>query len=194
MLLSSHSVVSDSLQPMDCSTLGFPVFHYLPEFIPTHSMLHWIGDAIQPLLPFSPPALNLSLYQFFFPVSWLFASGDQRIGASPSASVLPMNIQDWFPLRLTSLSSLLSKGLSRVFFSTTIWKHQFLTPSLLYGSCTSISDCWKKKYFDSIDLCILKSRDVSWCTCRSVRAFLLRRNWLIISWLQSLSIVILEPK
>ena len=144
MLLSSHSVVSDSLQPTDCSILGFPVFHYLPEFIPAHSVLHWIGDAIQPLLPFSPPALNLSLHQSFFLVSWLFTSGDQRIGASASASVLPMNIQDWFPLGLTNLISLLSKWLSRVFFSMTIWKHQFLTLSLLYGSCTSICDYWEK--------------------------------------------------
>ena len=53
-----------------------------------------------------------------FPVSWLFASGGQSIGASASASVLPMNIQDWFSLGLTGLISLLSKGLSKVFSST----------------------------------------------------------------------------
>ena len=64
------------------------------------------------------------------PVSWLFISGGQSFGAS--ASVLPMNIQDWFPLGLTSLISLLFKGLLRVFSSTTIWKHQFFgaQPSL----------------------------------------------------------------
>ena len=60
-----------------------------------------------------------------FPMSRLFASGGQRIGASASAPVLPMNIQDWFLLVLTGLISLLSKGLSRVFSSTTVWKHQF---------------------------------------------------------------------
>ena len=60
-----------------------------------------------------------------FPTSRLFASGSQSIGASASASVLPVNIQDWFPSRLTGLISLLSKGFSRVFSSTTIWKHQF---------------------------------------------------------------------
>ena len=67
-----------------------------------------------------------------FPTSQLFASGGQSIGASASASVLPMNIQDWFPLELTGLISLQSKGLSRVFFNTTIWKHQFFCtqPSL----------------------------------------------------------------
>ena len=69
-----------------------------------------------------------------FPVSQLFASGGQSIGAS--ASVLPMNIQDWFPLGLTGLISLLSKGLSSVFSSTTIWKRQFFSaqPSLWSNS------------------------------------------------------------
>ena len=57
-------------------------------------------------------------------MSWVFTSGDQSIGASASASVLPMNIQGWFPLGSTGLISLLTKGLSRV-FSSTIWKHQF---------------------------------------------------------------------
>ena len=58
-----------------------------------------------------------------FPMSQLFTLGGQSIGAS--ASVLPMNVQGWFPLGLTTLISLLSKGLSRVFSSTTVWKHQF---------------------------------------------------------------------
>ena len=60
-----------------------------------------------------------------FPMNQFFASGGQSIGASASASVFPMNIQDWFPLRLTGLISLQSKGLSRVFSNTTIQKHQF---------------------------------------------------------------------
>ena len=60
-----------------------------------------------------------------FPMSQLCASSDQSIGASASASVLPVNIQGWFPLGLTGLIFLQSKGLSRVFSSTTIWKHQF---------------------------------------------------------------------
>ena len=72
-----------------------------------------------------------------FPMSRLFASGGQSIGASASASVLPMNIQDWFPLGWTGLIALLSKGLSRLFSSTTIWKHQFFSaqPSLWSNSC-----------------------------------------------------------
>ena len=75
-----------------------------------------------------------------FPVSQLFKSGGQsfsfKIGASASASVLPMNIQGWFPLGLTSLISLKSKGLSRVFSSTTVGKHQFFSthPSLWSNS------------------------------------------------------------
>ena len=103
---------------MDCSTLGFHVLRHLPEFAQTH--VHWAGDDIQPshLLP-SPLALNLSKHQSLFQ-SWLFASGGQSIEASASASVLPMNIQSWFPLGLTSLISLLFNGLPRVFSTTSL--------------------------------------------------------------------------
>ena len=73
-------------------------------------------------------------------MSWLFASGGQSIGASASALVLPMNIQGWFPLGWPGLVSLQSKWLSRVFSSTTIWKHRFFSthPSLWSNShiCT----------------------------------------------------------
>ena len=71
-----------------------------------------------------------------FPMSQFFASGGQSIGTLASASALPMNIQDWFPLGLTGFISLLSKGLSRVFSSTTIQKHQFFSilPSLWSNS------------------------------------------------------------
>ena len=84
-----------------------------------------------------------------FPMSWLFASGGQSIGVSALASVLPMNIQGWFPLGLTGLISLLSKGLSRVFSNTTIQKHQFFsTQPSLYPTLTSIHDHWKHHSFD----------------------------------------------
>ena len=92
---------------MNCSTPGFPVLHYVLEFAQTH--VHWVSGAIQPshaLSPPSLPSLNLSQCQVwfcFFPMSWLFT------GVSGSASVLPMNIQGWFPLGLTGLISLLSK-------------------------------------------------------------------------------------
>ena len=100
--------------PMVCSMPGFPVLHHLPELAQTH--IHWVNDAIQP----SHPVIPFSSLQSFaasgsFPVSRLFASGGQSIGASASALVLPMNIQGWLPLGLTGLISLLSEQLSRVF-------------------------------------------------------------------------------
>ena len=90
--------------PMDCSTPGSPVLHYLPEFAQIH--VHWVGDAIQPSHPLSSPSPFCP--QSFpvsgsFPMNPLLASGGQSIGASPSVSVLPMNIQGWFPLGLTGL-------------------------------------------------------------------------------------------
>ena len=84
-----------------------------------------------------------------FPACRLFASGDQSIGVSASASVLSVNIQGWFPLGLTDLISLFSKGLSRVFSSTTVWKHQFFGAWLLNGpTLTSVLDYWKSHSFD----------------------------------------------
>ena len=76
--------------------------------------------------------------KIFSRVSWLFASCGQSIGASVSASVLPMNVQDWFPWGFTGLISMLSKGLSMVFSSTTIWKHQFFGAKPSLGSNSHI--------------------------------------------------------
>ena len=73
-----------------------------------------------------------------FPMSWLFPSSGQSIRASASASVLPMNIQDWFPLGLTGLISLQSKGLSKVFSNTTVQKHQFFGARLSLWSSSHI--------------------------------------------------------
>ena len=112
---SQFSLVTQSCptlrNPMDCSTPGFPVHHQLPELAETH--VHRTGDAIQPSHPLSSPspAFNISQQQCLFQ---FFASGGQNIGASASASVLPMNIQDWFPLGLTGLISLQSKGLKNL--------------------------------------------------------------------------------
>ena len=89
-----------------------------------------------------------------FPMSQFFTSGGLSVGASASASVLPMNIQKWFPLGLTGLISLQSKGLSRVFSNTTVQNHQFFSLSLLHvQTLTSIHDYWKNHSFDWIDLC-----------------------------------------
>ena len=119
--------------PMNCSTPGFPVLHYLSEF--SETLIHCVCDTIQPSHPLSPPsphALNISQHQGLF--QQLFTSGGQSIGVSASAAVLP--IQGWFPLGLTGLISLQSKGLSRVFSSTRIWKYKFFgpQPSLWFSS------------------------------------------------------------
>ena len=88
----------------------------------------------------------------YFTMNQLFTSGGQSIRAS--ASILPMNIQYWFPLELTGLISLLFKGLSRVFSSTTVWKYKFFgaQPSL-WSKSHIITWLWKKHSFDYIDLC-----------------------------------------
>ena len=126
----SHLTLYDS---MDCDIPGFPIHHQLQKLAQTH--VHWVSDAIQPshpLLSLSPPAFNLSQHQGLFQWVGCFESGGQTIGVSVSASVLPMNIQVWFPSGLTGLISLQSKGLSRVSSSTIVRKHQFFSaqPSL----------------------------------------------------------------
>ena len=116
--------------PMDCSTPGLPVHHQLPEFTQTH--VHWVGDANQPshpVVPFSSRLQSLPA-SGCFPMSRLFASGGQSIEFSASASVLPMNAQDWSPLGLTGLISLQSKGLSGVFSNTTVQKHWFFSSQI----------------------------------------------------------------
>ena len=128
--------------PMHCSTADFPVHHGLPELAQTH--VHRVDDGIQPSHPLSSPfpAFNFSQHQGLFWMSQFFASGDQRIGASASASVLSMNMQDLFPLGLTGLTSLQSKGYSRVFGgSFKIWKIKFHCwfSSQLYNSSPWVS-------------------------------------------------------
>ena len=136
--------------PMDYSMPGFPVLYYFPEFAQIH--VHWWWWC-HPTNSFSVVPFSSHLQSFpesgSFPISQLFTSGDQSIGVSASASVLPMNIQSWFSLELTGLISLQSKELLRVFPSTAIWKHQF------FGSQppTSVHDYWKKQSFDYTNLC-----------------------------------------
>ena len=120
--------------PVDCSTPGFPVLHYLQDFAQTH--VHWVGDAKQLSHPLSPPSHLPSI----FPSIRVFSNESVFLIRWPkywsSASVLPMNIQGWFPLGLTGLISLLSKGLSRGFSNTTIQRHKFFSaqPSLWFNS------------------------------------------------------------
>ena len=91
---------------MDCNMPCFPVLHYFPEFAQTH--VHRVGDAIQqslPLLSPSSPAFSLSQYQGLFQWVRSSKSGGQSVGASALVSILPINLQDWFPLGLTGLIS-----------------------------------------------------------------------------------------
>ena len=122
LLLFSHPVVSDSLGLHELQHARPPCPSPSPEVCP--SSLHWCcrpavtsSDALFSFYPQSSPASGS------FPMSWLFASVDPNTGAS--ASVFPMSIQSWFPLRLTGSISLLSKGLSGIFSSTTVRRHQF---------------------------------------------------------------------
>ena len=178
---------------MDYSLPGFPVLQYLPEFAQTH--VHWVGDAIQPshsLSSFSPPAFSLSQHQA---LSHFFASGGQRIGDSASTSVLPMSVQDWFPLGLTGWISLQSKGLSRVL------QHHSLKVSILQRSAFFVVQL-SHSYITTGKTIALIYRPLlaEWCLCflnmlsRFVIAFLPRSKHLLISWLQSTYAVILEPK
>ena len=125
--------------PMDWSTPDFPVHHQLPGFTQTH--VRWAGDAIQPSHPLSSPSSSL-LQSFLasgsFQMSQFYTSGGQSIEVSASASVLPMNIQDWFPLGLTGWLSLLSKGLSRLFSKTTVQK------------AISVYSLWLKKHLSNL--------------------------------------------
>ena len=107
-----------SLSPKVCSD-SYPFSQWCHPTISSSAILFCSG-------PQSFPASGS------FPVSQLFASGGESIEASGSASVIPMNIQGWFPLRLTGLISLQSKGFWRVFSSATVWKHQF------FGAQTSL--------------------------------------------------------
>ena len=121
--------------PINCSMPGLPVHQQLQE--PTQTHVHRVTDAIQPSHPLSSPSLpapNPSQHQGLF--QWVNSSpksgqwGSQSIGVSASASVLPMNTQDWSPLGWTDWISLQFKGLSRVFSNTTVQKHQFFCTQL----------------------------------------------------------------
>ena len=124
---------------MDCSIPGFSVLHYLLEFTQIH--IHWVSDTIQPshpLSPPSPPALTLSQHQGLF--QWVSALPQVAKGLELQLQhqSFPVNMQGWFPLELTGLISLQSKGLSRVISSTTVQRHQFFSaqPSLWSNSHT----------------------------------------------------------
>ena len=181
---------------MDCRTPGFPVLHYFLEFVKTH--VHWVHDAIQPCHPMSSPslpALNLSQHQGLFQwVHWVlhirwpkYWSFSFSVGPSNEYSRLISFSMDWFYLAVQCTL--------RVFSSTTIQRISSLGLSLLHSpTLTPIHDYWKNHSFDYMGLC--QQSDVSLLNTLSmfVTAFLPRRTCLLISGLQSLSTVILEPK
>ena len=163
---------------MDCSTPGFPVLHYHLEFPRIH--VHWVRDATP--VSFCHQSFPASES---FPMSWLFALGGQITGAS--ASVLPVNIQSWFPLGLTNLISLQSKGLSRVFSNITVQKASILQcsaffmlqlshPYMTTGKTTALT----------IQTCVGKVMSLLFNRLsRFIIAFLPRSKCLLVSWLQS---------
>ena len=121
----SHSVMSDSLRPHELQHARPPCPSPTPGVYPNSCPLsQWCHPSISSsVIPFSH--LQSFPTSGSFQMSQLFASGGQSIGVSASTSVLPMNIQDWFPLGWTSWISLQSKGVSKVFSNTIVQKHQF---------------------------------------------------------------------
>ena len=172
-----------SLSPTISQSL--PKFMSIASVMPSSHLILW-----RPLLlcPQSFPASGTS------PMSQLFQSDDQNTGASAPASVLPISIQGLFPLKLTGLI-LLSKGLWSVFSSTTVWMHYFFCASLsLLSSSQTIHDPWEDYSLDYTDVCWQSNVSAFQNTSRFVKAFLPRSKYLLISWLQSPSAVISEPK
>ena len=143
----------------------------MPNSLRSHGMQHarppcpsptpWAYSNSCPLSRWCHPTISSSVVPFShlqsfptlgsFPMSQFFASGGQSIGDSASASVLPMNIQDWFPLGWTGWISLQSKGLSRVFSNTTVQKHQFFCAQLSSQSISHIHTWLLEKPYPWLD-------------------------------------------
>ena len=174
---------------MYCSTPGISVPHHLLKFAQVH--VHWISDAIQPSHPLMPSSssLNLSQCQGFF----------QRVSRSYQVTeILESQFQHqsfqkgWFPLKLTGLISLLSKGLSGVFPSTTVEKHQdpdFITVQLSQSNVTA-----GKTIALTIQIFVSIVMSLLFNTMSRFEVFLSRGKHLLSSWMQSPITGILEPK
>ena len=155
----SHSVVSDSLQPHGLHHARLPCASVSPRICSDSCLLSWwchptISSSV---VPFSPYPQSF-LASGSLPVNQLFASGGQSIWAS--ASVLPMNIQNWFPLGLTGLISFQLVNSQKSSSAPRFESINSLVLSLFYGSTfTFVHDYWKNHSFDSMDLC--QQNDVS---------------------------------
>ena len=146
----SHSVVSDSLRSHGLQNTRLPCpSPTLRAYTNSCPSSRWCHQTISfSVIPFSSHLQSFPA-SGSFPKSWHLASGGQSIGASASALVLPVNIQDWFLLRLTGLNSLQSKRLSKVFSNTTVQKHQFFSAQLSSKSYSHIHTwLWKNHSFD----------------------------------------------
>ena len=199
LLVFSHSVVSDSWQPhgLQHDKLACPLLS--PRVCSNSCPLsRWCHPTI------SSSVIHVSSCPQSFPASGAFlmsqhfTSGGQSIGASASESVLPMSIQGWFPLGLTGLISLLSKGLSRVFPNTTVgvWHQTILWCSaLMMVQLSHLYMTTGKTIAFTILTFVGKVASLLFnMLSRFVVAFLPRSKRLLISWLHSQPAVILEPK
>ena len=126
--------------PMDCSMPGLPVHHQFSELI-SYALSWWCHPTmLSSVVPFSSHLQSFPA-SGCFQKSQFFTSGGQSIGVSASTSILPMNTQKWSPLGWTGWISLQSKGLARVFFNTTVKKHQFFGAQL-YLESNSLIHTW----------------------------------------------------
>ena len=184
---------------MDCSMPSFPVHHQLPELAQTH--VHWW---CHPAISSSVISFSSCLQSFqalgSFLMCQFFASGGQSVRVTASVSVLPMNIQDWFPLGLTGLIDWIDWSLccprdSQESSPMPQFKSiNSLALSFLHSpTLTSIHDYWKNLSFGLMDLCSESYVSVFNMLSRLVTAFLPRNKCPLISWLQSLSSLVLEP-
>ena len=193
LLLFNCSVVSDSLRPHGLQHTRLPYLSPLPGVCLKSCPLNWWCHLIlcHPL----SSCLQSFPASGSFPMSWPFTSGGQSIGASASVSVLSMNIQGSFPLGLMAgLFFLHSKVLSTVFSSTTVRNQFFDAQSSLWSSSHIRTWLLEKPW-----LWLYGLFSVKWCVCflicsLGLSAFFPRSMRLLISWLQSLSPVILEPR
>ena len=166
------------------------------EFTQTHVQSSWwcLPTILSPVVPFS------SCLQSFpksgsFPMSQFFASGGQNIAASALASVLPMNFQDWFPLRLTGFISCSPRDSQESSPTPQFKSISSSVLSFVYSpTLTSIRDYWKNHSFDWMHLCWQSNVSPFNALSRFVIAFLPKSKHLLISRLQSPSAMILEPK
>ena len=148
-------------EPTDCSmppSLSSTVSQSVLKFISIESVM--LSNHLISVVPFSSCLQSIPA-SGSFPMSWHFASGGRSIGASASASIFPMDIHVWFPLGLIALISLQSKGLSRVFSSTTVRKHQFFsTQPSLWSKSHIYTWLWEKP-----QLWLYGPLSAKWCLC-----------------------------